>query len=122
MPNAALAYQVLDLINKHRDHFSMDTWVSAADGAGVGLDELTSEAHCGTTACFAGWTVALAGASIGAGSCVVFDSAGNAIEGTVGSHAAKLLDIEEPDRGDLFLCENDEIEHYVEKIFGPRPE
>lgn len=58
MPNAELAYQVLDLALANEKHFDMFTWVSGSSKAD--LTALTAPT-CGTTACLAGWAAAAAG-------------------------------------------------------------
>jgi hypothetical protein len=46
-PNAELAYRVLDYVTAHPEQHDQATWFR--------------QTGCGTVACFAGWTVALAG-------------------------------------------------------------
>lgn len=127
-PNAELAYKVLDLIQVNPEHFDMDSW-SGGPGANrnpVGLDDLTKDLTsadgCGTTACFAGWTIAVSGYRVGVRAEVLCgDSDGEAslhIEG----FAADLLGIDDEQMNELFYVENENIADAVAEIFGPRPE
>lgn len=116
-PNAELAYKTLDLINANPAHFDMERWVDAHFP--VGLSDLTAEA-CGTTACFAGWAVALSGYKVdGIGD--VYNAEGFRVNYDIQGFAADLLGIETEEAEDLFYVANDEIAAAVEEYFGPRP-
>jgi hypothetical protein len=117
-PNAALAYTVLDHIDAHPETWNQLRW------------------RCGTTACFAGWVVALGGGEIReaqTGSDAVVISGPANIVGLHPASAALLLlgieddyfwDDEDDDRGGLFWGGNGraELGRGVAAIFGPRPE
>lgn len=124
-PNAALAYQVLDHIDAHPESWDQKRW------------------WCGTSGCFAGWTVELSGEQINGISQVrtgpgVFDVV------HVGERAAQLLGFDgeaELDKAawaalgkpDLESLDADEFELFsalntrsdlgriVKAVFGPRP-
>jgi hypothetical protein len=125
MPNATLAYQVLDLINANRAHFNMGMWVQREndnDSSLVGLAELTAEENtCGTAACFAGWAVAAAGYRVDAATEAIYDQGGWKVHHDVCEFATELLDID-PDTADgLFYVGDDKIGDAVAETFGPRP-
>ncbi len=125
-PNAELAYRVLDQIDAHPTHFDMSSWVrfgerpsDRPDGI-VTLDDLTNPA-CGTTACFAGWAVALSGYAM--------DDSGIAVhpdpptdEMHAEELAAQLLGLTGEEADDLFNVADDYIHAEVRDIFGARPE
>lgn len=115
-PNAELAYRVLDtaLAVKRLD---MGNWSSSGDKP-VGLDELTAET-CGTTACMAGWTVALSGMKVNTAGRV-YDLSGNEV-GYVKDLATNLLGLTIDEADDLFYSEDCQVEEIVAEIFGPRP-
>ncbi len=115
MPNADLAYRVLDLAMAHPAHLNMRGWASGL----VGLPELTSESECGTTACYAGWIVAVAGYKVDRDGCVV-DTDGYYIN-PVGFLAMDLLGIDAFTAEDLFFVDEVDLPRVVERIFGPRP-
>lgn len=118
MPNAALAYKVLDHIIAHPEEHKPEMWIGN---------------ECGTVACFAGWTV------IFSGDIPVYEDGINytdEVRTSIGdlewipARAAKLLGMPR-DGGHLaangyrlFNMNNtlDDIERLVDEIFGPRPE
>jgi hypothetical protein len=119
-PNAELAYRVLDAVNANPANFDMDTWVRVSpDHNTVGLEQLTGPA-CGTTACFAGWTVALSGYEMTRDREVV--KANRMVSPSVGAFAAELLGLDDDVRDDLFCADSQDFgEELVAEIFGPRP-
>lgn len=118
-PNAELAYRALDTARAH-DQLDMHSWVNNWLGAvdAVGLAELTADATCGTTACFAGWVTALAGYKVTVGGRV-FDDVDDI--GHVQNVAANLLGITMEQSEDLFFVGDADIDAKVVEIFGPRP-
>lgn len=123
-PNAELAYRTLDAIDAHRAHFNMNSWADGGsiDDRPIGLDELTdNNSHrCKTTACFAGWAVALSGYQLGPHADVI-DTSGDRVHHDIGDFAANLLGLDNETGGYLFYVEDDEINGAVERVFGPRP-
>lgn len=120
--NVELAYKALDLIKQHRKHFDMGEWASGVPDEGfVDLERLTSDKPelCGTTACFAGWVVALSGYKVTEGASV-YTKDGVRIDTTVPAFAADLLGLDDPDPV-LFYGADENIEEDVEEWFGPRP-
>jgi hypothetical protein len=121
IPNAALAYRVLDHIDAHPEQHDQNVWVEE------GRD-------CGTAACLAGWAVLLSGDE------PIFDDDEPPQRETnevladgsilpVWSRAADLLRID-PDGGPegvggyrLFSQHNtrDDLGRLITEIFGPRP-
>ena len=118
-PDAELAYRGLDAAKAHKTHFNMDDWAQSPNGSPIGLEDLTGP-ECGTTACFAGWIVVLAGYRLN-GDGVVFDTQGKPVGRNAESLAIELLGIDFDQAGDLFFVDNDEIDDAVAAIFGPRP-
>jgi hypothetical protein len=113
LPNAVLAYRVLDYIGNNLDRWNQDYW--KFDG------------YCGTTYCFAGHTVVMADMVVptqgDTGQNVHSREDGRYI-GHVADVARKLLDITWNDDLKLFHeTPNDfkELTRRVEEIFGPRP-
>ena len=120
-PNAELAYRVLDLATANGDRFDMGGWGWGPD-ISVGLDELTDDgAECGTSACLAGWTVALHSYRVGSDASV-YDAHGNRLGSKADAVAAELLGLTEDEADRLFYAPNDSIDSRVAEIFGPRPE
>jgi hypothetical protein len=115
-PNAALAYKVLDAA-RAVDRLEMADWTNSGIRA-IGIEDLTGEV-CGTTACLAGWTVALAGLKVNSEGHV-FDGSGIAI-GEVEYIAAGMLGITYLTAEDLFYCDNEGLDERLAEIFGPRP-
>jgi hypothetical protein len=110
--NAELAYRVLDHIDAHPRQWDQTTWIR--DG------------ECGTTACFAGWTVLLSGHRVEY--CHNYVSYCGTIDGdhvSVRAVAARDLGIplEVAWWSELFAggVTRDQLGRLVEQIFGPRP-
>jgi hypothetical protein len=115
MPNAELAYRVLDHIDAHPESWDQTQWV------------------CGTTACFAGWALRLSGYELEEGS---FRWSAEVADGPLAGvrveyAACDVLKIESPEicRADgkwdgLFNEGNDraKLGELVKEIFGPRPD
>lgn len=127
-PNAELAYRTLELIRANPEHFNMTEWSDSRLDK-VGLKDLTAPPSrdaddadlCGTTACFAGWAIALSGYMVT--SCAVLTADGKVVVSRdVQDFAATLLGIEYTESEYLFYVENEEIDEAVEAVFGPRPE
>lgn len=119
-PNAALAYQVLDLARASGDSFEMSSWAWSLDGEPVGLDDLTKH-DCGTTACLAGWTAAVMGYKVDS-AARVFDSDGNEVSQEADLFAAGILGIDADQAGRLFYSSDSQVGRLVAEIFGPRPD
>lgn len=120
MKDAARAYDVLDAINEHRPALNMNRWVSRHGGITldiVVLDNLL-DSDCATTACFAGWTVLLAGYFI-----KNHDQATQFGQQTyyLPDLAAQLLGIGLADRDRLFFCHEDDLTDHVFEVFGKDP-
>lgn len=116
VPNAARAYAALDLARAHRA-LNMGEWVDGPIDR-VGLAELTAAEPCGTTACLAGWTAALAGYDV--------DSTGRVyLHGAKVGHveyvAAELLGLTIGQAQNLFYATEYELDELVAEFFGPRP-
>jgi hypothetical protein len=116
IPNAELAYRVLDHIDAHPEQWDQGIWIRESD--------------CGTAGCFAGWAVLLAGGTVGT-AVSGFDpppvtGGPREIVGRSVADAAELLlgsDHIAGDR-DLFDANNtrEDLSVLVAEIFGPRPE
>jgi len=120
MPNAELAYRVLDHIKANPEEWDQSFWAS--------------KRPCGTVACFAGWTVILGGYELdwkqvpggNPQATSVVDPSG--VTRRIPARAEGLLGIWlDPwvDEGlDLFHMNNtmEDLERIVYEIFGPRPE
>lgn len=121
--NAELAYRVLDHIDAHPERHDQSDFVRSA----VNTPSITADRMpCGTTACFAGWTVLLSGheidlrrfmprADVGDGLIEVDDVAARLLgigESGLDGHAHRLF-YEANSRKDLGRM--------VAEIFGPRP-
>lgn len=120
MRDAARAYAVLDAIKQNEHALDMDRWVGRNGLAvlePVTLDDLFN-GGCGTTACFAGWTVLLAGYFIKENDQAT--QLGNTLH-YVPDLAGKLLGIGLADRDLLFFCDKDSLPGLVEQVFGPDP-
>jgi hypothetical protein len=119
-PNAELAWRTYDAINANPAHFNMDNWVEARGTVTIGLEQLT-DPECGTTACFAGWAIALSGYQLTPNREVI--RANRMIPDDMPSFAASLLRITEYEASDLFYVDNEDFNaELVEEIFGPRPD
>jgi hypothetical protein len=119
-PNAALAYQVLDLIKAHPKNFDMGVWTNRMSPIQF-ADLAVSEPSCGTQACFAGWTVAIKGYRLDGGGRV-FDESGKVVSTEISRFAGDLLNLDAYEVDELFYVDDEEIEDAVRKIFGPRPD
>jgi hypothetical protein len=118
-PNAELAWRTYDAINANPAHFDMDNWVQARSVATIDLEQLTGPG-CGTTACFAGWALALSGYQLTPNREVIL--ANRMIPKSIPELAADLLRIGEYEAGDLFYVDNEEFNaELIEQVFGPRP-
>jgi hypothetical protein len=102
-PNAELAYKVLDHIDAHPESWDQGVW------------------WCGSSGCYAGWTVALSGEA-------------PTLDVDIPQRAAQLLGFEDREEMDritddagednwLFYSENtrEDLGRLVVEIFGPRP-
>jgi hypothetical protein len=118
IPNAELAYRVLDIARTARS-LEMEYWANNLSGGLITLADLTAPT-CGTTACLAGWTVALAGYAIKARGSV-YNAAGDYV-GDVQPMAARMLGISDLASEDLFYVSNDDLDAAIADYFGPRPE
>lgn len=119
-PNAELAWRALDAAKANPDHFDMNLWAATPDQSGsVGLDDLQGS-QCGTTACLAGWVVAVSGYRATRGG-VVLNGDGTEWHYDLQSFAATLLGITFSESEELFFAENETVEHVTARIFGPRP-
>jgi hypothetical protein len=114
---ARRAYATLDFIEDHPDKHNQHTWVNRGIEANpIGSIDLHGVMEsCGTTACYAGWTVLLNGESI---------SGSNTVNGTVYLRALDLLGLTPFEGHILFYASRDlaEVRKAVFEIFGPRPE
>jgi len=118
-PNAELAYKVLDTATANHEHLNMGSWGWSVNGSPVRLDDLTGP-DCGTVACLAGWTVAMAGYGVDS-SGMVYDAKGDMVHVWVDALAAELLGITGDQRDRLFYAHEAEIHSRIAEIFGPRP-
>jgi hypothetical protein len=118
MPNAELAYRVLDHITAHPKEWNQTIYLR--------------KDHCGTAACFAGWTVLLSGdrpnwsegwPAHGGEVTDVVTAAQSPDSVCVSDRATELLDITSWDAFGLFDANNsmDDLCEQVVDIFGPRP-
>ncbi len=118
-PNTELAYEALDLAMRHDAAFDMNAWADSLDGKPVAIGDLT--AQCGTTACLAGWVVAITGYALD-GAANLFTADGNKVDGKRAYQlAAELLNIDSDTADDLFTTGNLRVAGKVAEIFGPRP-
>lgn len=130
MPNAQLAYDVLDHIDADPESWNQGTWFTRPPGA----------TDCGTQACFAGWAAILSGhlPTKWDEACDCGDCSEGVARGREGASFVKtengpryvrevardLLGIENDDCYELFDGWNTRVQlgYEVERIFGPRPE
>jgi len=117
-PNAELAWRVLDTARANDEHFFMGYWAESPDDRLVDLEDLTGPA-CGTTACLAGWTVAMAGYKVSS-TAQVYDASGERVGDAV-VMAADMLGITALQAKRLFHVSTPGVEWAVTQIFGPRP-
>lgn len=131
-PNAELAYKVLDHIDAHPEQWNQGRWYGA-------------DPECGTTACFAGWAVALSGHDVTLGEQTedghqawsAIDGDEDALVGVVAAEDLGITDLTEPCRlcdincdetnpvgKALFTSYNsrEDLGRLVAEIFGPRPD
>lgn len=121
--NAVLAYKVLDHIDAHPEQHNQSDFVRRSTPAWL----LSAEGiPCGTTACFAGWTVLLTGRTIYLGSTMPkVEIDGDLVE--VDDVAARLLGLGhrglDGDAHRLFYeaRTREDLGRLVAEIFGPRP-
>lgn len=125
-PNADLAYRVLDYIEAHPEQHNQATFIFGYGN----LPVLSKDnAPCGTTACFAGWTVLLTGHQIVVKNPVTTRvRRGNTLV-PIDEFAADLLGIdmralEGGGAYDLFYeaASLEEVRDDIERLFGPRPQ
>jgi hypothetical protein len=124
-PNAELAYRVLDHIDAHPEQHDQSDFVRRP----AGTSSLTAESMpCGTTACFAGWTVLLSGYTLDFGyqHWPTVEDDGRRVD--VDDLAAELLGIgtrgviDDAPHALFYEARNrDELADQIEEIFGPRP-
>ena len=114
-PNADLAYQVLDHIDAHPNSWNQNTWLLTHEP-----EQLVTAASCGTVACFAGWTVLLAG-NTATFDCVIEDYVVNDV--AIPVQAQRLLGLNSSEAESLFHPDNSraELGDIVAEAFGPRP-
>jgi hypothetical protein len=116
-PNAELAYRVLDYVKTHPEQHDQGTYVSSLDTGNQ------PGPHCGTVACFAGWTCILSG------DVLEFDEAEGLVvrgfAGDVHERAEELLGLPADGREsfELFIetQDPDDLPVRIAEIFGPRP-
>lgn len=110
-PNAELAYRVLDHIEAHPEEWYQGRWYS--------------ELSCGTTACFAGHAVLLAGGKIvqRIRPFYLAQIPGSDILNDIRDAARSVLGISEWGADCLFSASNDleDLRDWVAHLFGPRP-
>lgn len=124
VPNAALAYAVLDQIDAHPEQHDQsdfvrhhgDVWSIAA-----------TDMPCGTTACFAGWAVLLSGRTLELNHIVPQVRMDHGLV-DVDDAAALLLGIgtrgmyDDPAHALFYAARTrDDLARQVAEIFGPRP-
>lgn len=121
--NVELARKVREHTRMYPDLLDMDTWIDK----GGALDD--EESHwgpvgdvenavaCGTTACFAGWTVVIAGLGVH-GTSTIHNSDGTF--DSVERAAVRLLGIDHMDAGRLFMCDVEDLDDVLFEIFGER--
>lgn len=119
-PNATLAYEILDLIKANPGHLDMNDWVKSRRREVITLATVT---ECGTTACFAGWTVLAAGDALDVYWSRAFSRSGlRPGHRMISDRAQELLGLTDEDARDLFLETDDaDLELRICEIFGPDP-
>lgn len=113
MPNAELAYKILDQIDAHPEQWVQNHWMTTTE--------------CGTAYCFAGWAVNLSGGTLQEDVYNVIVASGPPeIDGLLVERAADVLlgicsrDLPE-DLYDGYNCRRD-LDRIVADVFGPRPQ
>lgn len=123
--DVARAYRVWDLIQAHPEHLDQALYFSedALDYCDGGLDSFLD--RCGTTACFAGWTLLDAGYVLRCGVIVPpdWDPNDSNPHTAIEDEAAALLGLTYDEHWRLFHCfDHGKLPQVVEEIFGPHPE
>lgn len=121
--NADLAYRALDTALANPLHLEMRSWFEPADDRQqvVTIDDLIRPG-CGTTACFAGWAIALAGYGLTQADKVVSLADGAVVGDDIADFAADLLGVDMSEAHTLFFNREALLPKAVAKVFGPRPE
>jgi hypothetical protein len=124
--NGELAWRALDTA-RAKGKLDMGSWFQVESSRGYGIEvtpeQLLDENMCGTTACHAGWVVALSGYIMRdePGGVMAIPPDGGAYD-SVMSTARVLLGVSDDEALALFLDSGDDtIEETVTEIFGPRP-
>lgn len=121
--NGELAWRALDTA-RGKGKLYMGSWFQYDSRDELTPEMLLDENVCGTTACHAGWVVALSGYTMRDtpdGTMAI--TANGSPAGSVMTMARALLGINEGQAFDLFLDSgSDTIEETIAEIFGPRPE
>ena len=118
------AYTVLDYIEAHPHLHDQNGWVRTPHtfhpDPTSPVDRAYAETHCGTVACYAGWTALLNGDTVIYGAQVILDGGRKR---TVEWRAADLLGLADDEIDRLFYQAGDidELRDAVARIFGPRP-
>lgn len=136
-PNPALAWRVLDYIEAHPERHNQSSWIDATRAGMTDrvVDRNDVEGSCGTTACFAGWTLLLSGATIDLEDHMAYNQVSAAWQG-VARFAADLLGISEaaapcgcsdcndrPATRLFYRAETiEDLRKAVFDVFGPRPD
>lgn len=113
MPNAELAYKILDQIDAHPKRWVQNDWMTNTE--------------CGTAYCFAGWAVVLSGGTLEHRGYDVYVASGpeEIVEARVEWAADQLLGIADITTDeDLYCglnCRRD-LDRIVAAEFGPRPQ
>lgn len=124
MPNSELAWAIYDLATLNHEAFVMSTWAHRPQWQStwnphaypVTIDDLVKHT-CGTTACLAGWTAAVAGDRLVGSQAIAEDGSNRTIQ----ARAKELLDIDAKGTTELFLCTKEDLYDRMVDIFGPRP-
>lgn len=125
--DAARAYRVLDLIQANPEHHDQafyfnDPYAFGTEARSKSYNLDSFRAACGTTACFAGWTLLDQGYQFMDLYQVATSPQGREVE-NIEVEAGRLLGLTDSERRRLFHClDNDQVPALVEEIFGPRPE
>jgi hypothetical protein len=123
------AYEVINYLTDHPERHDQETWLNWPQMfREAGVDRATAERTCGTTACFAGWTVLLNGHTITNGAYVDLEGT-PPVDRVAARHvgvdnvAAQLLGLDNDEMGRLFYETHTlwDVIRAVEDIFGPQP-